>query len=80
MHRVSSSAILKGKFHFLCCSTLRDIRNKEMEEQQKKILDFYNKTKETAQMNGISKQQEILIQRHEERLRKLYGFDAEAKK
>lgn len=66
--------------HFFVFSTLRDIRNKEMEEQQKKILDFYNKTKETAQMNGISKQQEILIQRHEERLRKLYGFDAEAKK
>ncbi|XP_040184964.1 dnaJ homolog subfamily C member 4 isoform X2 [Rana temporaria] len=66
--------------HFFVFRTLRDVRNKEMEEQQKKILDFYNKTKDAAQTNGISKQQELLIQRHEERLRKLYGFDVEAKK
>ncbi|CAI9559254.1 unnamed protein product [Staurois parvus] len=31
-------------------------------------------------MNGINKQKEILLQKHEERLRKLYGRDAEAKK
>ncbi|XP_077311912.1 dnaJ homolog subfamily C member 4 [Lithobates pipiens] len=66
--------------HFIVFSTLRDIRNKDMDKQQKKILYIYNTTKETAQMNGISKQQETLIQKHEERLKKLYGFDVEAKK
>ncbi|KAM5137892.1 dnaJ homolog subfamily C member 4 [Mantella aurantiaca] len=66
--------------HYFFFSALKEIRNKELEEQQKKIWDFYNKTKETARINGFTKQKEILIQRHEERIKKLYGLEDEPKK
>ncbi|KAM9302172.1 dnaJ homolog subfamily C member 4 [Gastrophryne carolinensis] len=66
--------------HFCVFSTIRDIRNKEIEEQQRRIMDFYNMTRENARMNSFSKQQEILLQRHEDRLKKLYGREDDPKK
>ncbi|XP_075693376.1 dnaJ homolog subfamily C member 4 [Rhinoderma darwinii] len=63
--------------HYELFSTVRDIRRKELVEQQMKIMKFYNQRKETAMENGLSTQQEILVQRHEERLRKLYGQNLE---
>ncbi|KAM3918758.1 dnaJ homolog subfamily C member 4 [Leptodactylus fuscus] len=59
--------------HFELYRAVRDIRRKEMDEQQMKIMKFYNERKETARVNGFSMQQEILVQKHEERLRQLYG-------
>lgn len=59
--------------HFEIFSTFRDIRRKEMDDEQMKILKLYNETVEKAKMNGLSLQQELLMQRHEERIRKLYG-------
>ncbi|XP_069824361.1 dnaJ homolog subfamily C member 4 [Dendropsophus ebraccatus] len=59
--------------HFELYGAFRDIRRKELNEQQMRILKFYNERKETARMNGLSMQQEILVQKHEERLRQLYG-------
>ncbi|XP_073410695.1 dnaJ homolog subfamily C member 4 [Dendrobates tinctorius] len=59
--------------HFELFRAFRDVRNKELDEQQMKILKFYNERKENARMNGFNLQQEILQQKHEERLRQLYG-------
>ncbi|KAM4018102.1 dnaJ homolog subfamily C member 4 isoform 2-T3 [Anomaloglossus baeobatrachus] len=61
--------------HFELYRAFKEIRNKELDEEQMKILKFYNERKETARKNGISLQQEILEQRHDERLRKLYGLN-----
>ncbi|XP_040265875.1 dnaJ homolog subfamily C member 4 [Bufo bufo] len=59
--------------HWELFSTVREIRRKEIDEEQMRILKFYNERKEAARLNGLSMQQEILVQRHEERLRQLYG-------
>ncbi|XP_072277586.1 dnaJ homolog subfamily C member 4 [Pyxicephalus adspersus] len=72
--------VFSGIFmHFCVFSTLREIRSKEVEEQQKKILDFYNKTRDNARLNELHIQ-EVLIQRHEERMKQLYGQEFNAKK
>ncbi|XP_075043776.1 dnaJ homolog subfamily C member 4 isoform X2 [Mixophyes fleayi] len=68
--------------HYQIFSKLRESRRTELEEQQLRILNFYNERREQSRVNGFYKQHEILAQKHEERLRKLYGFslDDEAKK
>lgn len=66
--------------HFFVFRSLRDLHNKELDEQQKKIMDFYNKTRETALANGDTNQINILLQKHEERLKKLYGREDNTKK
>ncbi|KAG8564228.1 hypothetical protein GDO81_016376 [Engystomops pustulosus] len=63
--------------HFELYSTFRDLRRKELNEEQMKILRFYNQRKEAARTNGLSMQQEILVQKHEEKIRKLYGRNLE---
>ncbi|KAG9475460.1 dnaJ homolog subfamily C member 4 isoform X2 [Eleutherodactylus coqui] len=59
--------------HLAMFSAVRDMRRKEREEQQKRILKFYNDRTEAARENGLHKQHEILLQRYEDRLRQLYG-------
>ncbi|XP_068115532.1 dnaJ homolog subfamily C member 4 isoform X2 [Hyperolius riggenbachi] len=66
--------------HISLFQALKKIREKELEEEQQRIMDFYNKTRENAIMNGINKQQEVLIKKHDERLKKLYGLGDDAKK
>ncbi|XP_063801023.1 dnaJ homolog subfamily C member 4 [Pseudophryne corroboree] len=69
--------------HYEFYSKIRENRQKEMNEQQQRLMNFYSERREKSKANGNHKQQEILMQKHEERLRKLYGYsleDDEAKK
>ncbi|XP_073514623.1 dnaJ homolog subfamily C member 4 [Phyllobates terribilis] len=61
--------------HYELFKAFRNVRSKELDEQQMKILKFYNERKEKAKVNGFNLQQEILQQKHEERLRQLYGLN-----